>query len=188
VTVDTGDHDHLSSAPDAVRYLVDHHVEVPPGEPRPRDLAELVEIREMARGLVDPSAGWSRAARRIVESSRYRIDPEGGLVAIGESWSAFTRDLAMPLLELVRLRDRLRICGNPVCRLVFLDGSKSGTRRWCDDAGCGNRHRVNRHRRAARTGAQGTVHRAAPRARAAPPRDGAAPWTRPVRPADGPTR
>jgi hypothetical protein len=34
-----------------------------------------------------------------------------------------------------------------VCRLVFLDGSKSGTRRWCDDAGCGNRFRVRRHRR-----------------------------------------
>ena len=147
VTADTGDHDHLSSAPDAVRYLVDHHVDVPPGEPGPRDLAALVEIREMARGLVDQSAGWSPAARRILESTSYRIDSEFGLAAVGEGWSAFTRDLALPLLELDRLRERLRICGNPVCRLVFLDGSKSATRRWCDDAGCGNRHRVNRHRR-----------------------------------------
>jgi hypothetical protein len=147
VTLDTGDHDHLTSASDAVRYLADHHVDVPPGEPGARDLAALVEIREMARGLGDSSAGWNPAARRILERTRFRVDPDGSLAAVGDGWSAFTRDLALPLLELVRLRDRLRICGNPVCRLVFLDGSKSATRRWCDDAGCGNRHRVNRHRR-----------------------------------------
>jgi hypothetical protein len=147
VTVDTGDHDHLATAPSAVRYLVDHHVEVPTGEPGARELAALVAIREMTRGLLDPDAGWTGEVRAIRDRTRLRLDDEGRLTADGTGWQGFIGDLMAPLLELVRIRDRLSICGNPVCRLVFLDGSKSGTRRWCDDGGCGNRDRVRRHRR-----------------------------------------
>jgi hypothetical protein len=146
VTADSGDHDHLADPADAVRYLADHHVAIPPGRPDDRDLAALDAIRAMARGLVDPSAGWTRPARAIVDDTRYRLDPDRGLAADGDGWPAFAGDLMLPLLELVRQRDRLRLCDNPVCRLVFLDGSKSGTRRWCDDAGCGNRQRVRRYR------------------------------------------
>lgn len=42
---------------------------------------------------------------------------------------------------------RLRTCANPRCRWLFLDTSKSGTRRWCSMAVCGNRHKVRRFRR-----------------------------------------
>ncbi|HLO35355.1 MAG TPA: CGNR zinc finger domain-containing protein, partial [Candidatus Deferrimicrobium sp.] len=100
----------------------------------------------MVRGLLDPGAGWTADARAILGRTRLRLDDERRLAAEGSGWEGFIGDLMPPLLELVRLRDRLTICGNPVCRLVFLDGSKSGTRRWCDDAGCGNRDRVRRHR------------------------------------------
>lgn len=147
VTRDDGDHDHLATAAEAVRYLVDHHVEVPTGEPGGRELASLVAIREMTRGLLDPNAGWTRDVRAIRDRTRLRLDDDGRLTADGTGWQGFIGDLMAPLLELVRIRDRLSICGNPVCRLVFLDGSKSGTRRWCDDGGCGNRDRVRRHRR-----------------------------------------
>ena len=41
---------------------------------------------------------------------------------------------------------RLRTCANPRCRWVFLDGTRSGTRRWCTMAVCGNRAKVRRHR------------------------------------------
>jgi hypothetical protein len=147
VTGDDGDHDHLATAPEAVRYLADHHVEVPTGEPGARELAALVAIREMTRGLLDPTAGWTPDVRAIRDRTRLRLDDEGRLTADGTGWQGFLGDLMAPLFELVRIRDRLSICGNPVCRLVFLDGSKSGTRRWCDDGGCGNRDRVRRHRR-----------------------------------------
>jgi predicted RNA-binding Zn ribbon-like protein len=57
----------------------------------------------------------------------------------------------LPLLEVALQRDRRAIDSRSAealaCRLVILDGSKDGTRRWCDDAGCGNRDRVRRHRR-----------------------------------------
>jgi hypothetical protein len=155
VTRDDGDHDHLRMAADAVRYLVDHGVEVPPEAPTPADLAALVAIREMVRGLRDPAAGWTSDVLRILAATRFRVDGDRGLAAEGDGWSAFVGDLMPPLLEVVRLRDRLEICGNPVCRLVFLDGSRSGTRRWCDDAGCSNRDRVGRHRAARRAGSRG---------------------------------
>ena len=46
--------------------------------------------------------------------------------------------------------DRLRICDNPTCRWVFYDTSRTGRRRWCDMATCGNRAKAARHRARAR--------------------------------------
>lgn len=155
VTHDEGDHDHLGSANDATRYLVDHRVQLPPEPPSADDLASLAAIREMVRGLLDPAAGWTAEALAIMARASYRVDEAGRITATAAGWSAFLGDLLPPLLEVVRRRDRLAICGNPVCRLVFIDESRSGTRRWCDDAGCGNRDRVQRHRRRAPAGDAG---------------------------------
>lgn len=41
---------------------------------------------------------------------------------------------------------RLRACGNPRCRWVFHDATRSGTRRWCSMAVCGNRAKLHRYR------------------------------------------
>lgn len=148
VTRDDGDHDHLASADVAVRYLADHGVDVPAEPPTAADLADLVALREMVRGLRDPSAGWTDAVLAILARTRFGLDADGRIATSGAPWAALVGDLLLPLLEVVRLRERLLMCGNPHCRLVFLDASKSGTRRWCDDAGCGNRDRVRRHRAA----------------------------------------
>jgi CGNR zinc finger protein/putative stress-induced transcription regulator len=146
VTRDDGDHDHLGVPVDAVRYLADHRVDVPAEPPSPRDLAELAAIREMVRALLDPAASWTPGVLGILSGTRFAVGDDRRLAAVGAGWAAFIGDLILPLLEVVRLRDSLAICGNPVCRLVFLDESRSGTRRWCDDAGCGNRDRVKRRR------------------------------------------
>ncbi|MGB8474216.1 MAG: CGNR zinc finger domain-containing protein [Candidatus Acidiferrum sp.] len=37
---------------------------------------------------------------------------------------------------------RLRVCSNPSCGLLFYDTSRTGRRRWCSMARCGNRHKV----------------------------------------------
>ena len=39
----------------------------------------------------------------------------------------------------------VRACAAPGCRRLFLDGSRNGSRRWCDMAICGNRAKVQRH-------------------------------------------
>jgi predicted RNA-binding Zn ribbon-like protein len=42
-------------------------------------------------------------------------------------------------------RSRIRIC--PECRMVFVDTSRPGNRRWCSStSGCGNRAKVRAHR------------------------------------------
>ena len=43
-------------------------------------------------------------------------------------------------------RERLRECAADDCRLVFLDTSRPGARRWCSMQRCGNRHKVREHR------------------------------------------
>jgi predicted RNA-binding Zn ribbon-like protein len=42
-------------------------------------------------------------------------------------------------------RARVRQCANPHCRWLFVDDSKSGNRRWCSMAACGNRAKAHRH-------------------------------------------
>jgi predicted RNA-binding Zn ribbon-like protein len=42
-------------------------------------------------------------------------------------------------------RRRIRQCANDKCLWLFVDESKSGTRRWCDMASCGNRAKAQRH-------------------------------------------
>src|SRR5258706_12265848 len=78
VAYDGPDHDHLATTADAVRHLGDHNVDLPAGPPSANDLASLVAIRDMTRGLLDPAAGWSPAARAILASTRFRLDDGGG--------------------------------------------------------------------------------------------------------------
>ena len=42
-------------------------------------------------------------------------------------------------------RRRIRQCANEKCLWLFVDESKSGTRRWCDMTSCGNRAKAQRH-------------------------------------------
>ena len=65
------------------------------------------------------------------------------------------RVLALAALDLLTTEDlaRLRRCAGPGCGWVFLDRSKSHTRRWCSSADCGNRDRARRHYARHRPGA-----------------------------------
>ena len=46
---------------------------------------------------------------------------------------------------------RLRVCANNSCRLIFIDRSPTGRRRWCDMRTCGNQAKVARHRARGKT-------------------------------------
>jgi predicted RNA-binding Zn ribbon-like protein len=50
--------------------------------------------------------------------------------------------------------DRIKVCDNDRCRWVFYDTSRTGKRRWCDMATCGNRAKAARHRARARATTQ----------------------------------
>lgn len=67
--------------------------------------------------------------------------------------------LAEPLVQAIARgqTDRFRVCANDECRYAFIDESRTGRRRWCDMATCGNRAKVARHRARARAGEPGAV-------------------------------
>ena len=65
-------------------------------------------------------------------------DPSVSVLLAPTLWSA------ADLLVGTRLQ-RVRQCANPECGWLFLDGSKSGNRRWCSMSACGNRAKAHRH-------------------------------------------
>lgn len=78
----------------------------------------------------------SRAARLVSHDGRLQTHwsaERSGLDLIAHLATAF----AIELLRDARL-ERLRVCAGRDCGWVFVDTSKSGRRRWCDMATCGN--------------------------------------------------
>ena len=54
--------------------------------------------------------------------------------------------LASTALDATSLeRSRVRRCDSPFCVLLYYDGTKNHSRRWCDMAVCGNRAKANAH-------------------------------------------
>lgn len=103
-------------------------------EPAPGDIAELNRWLERAPPR--------RRLKRLGDAYGWQVDvlPRAApelLAAV--LWSAGD------LIAGTTRRDRVRICANPACRWLFLDLSKSGTRRWCSMSACGNRAKAHRH-------------------------------------------
>jgi len=124
----------------ALRRLADAWVA---GKPAPR--ATVARVNELlARG-----AGTSR----IVPAA----DGEGFTVERGVRLKE-PEDLLVPVAEaaadLLCRADpgRVRRCAHPQCVLYFLDGTKNGTRRWCDMRTCGNRTNAAAYYRRRRAG------------------------------------
>lgn len=100
------------------------------GKPTPR--ATVARVNELlARGtgtsrIVPAADGGGFTVERHVRVEQ----PEDLLVPIAEAAA-----------DLLCHADpgRVRQCAHPDCVLYFLDGTKNGTRRWCDMRTCGNR-------------------------------------------------
>ena len=111
-------------------------------EPAPE--RALAEVERHVKEAVDAARltfSEHRAALEVnVESSD--LDYPKHLLAL----SAFELLHALPL-------ERTRECADERCTWIFIDRSRSGQRRWCDMATCGNRSKTRRHyerRRSAR--------------------------------------
>lgn len=147
VPADAPGHDHLSDAIGGRTYLADHGVPVPAGPPDATALAQLRLVRDAVHRLLVPGLEeWSPEVLALVDQARFRVNLAGRIIADGTGWPAFIAGLVPALVALVGQRDRLGQCGNPGCRLTFLDDTRNHGRRWCDPGGCGNRWRVGRAR------------------------------------------
>jgi predicted RNA-binding Zn ribbon-like protein len=127
-----------------------------------RALRKAVVLREALYRIFSGLAGGRSPAAADLESlngflpdSLVRLQVAAGAEGLSWRWGG-DRDALDRLLWPVA-RDaavfltstdvsRLRTCANPDCRWVFYDGTKSGTRRWCTMAVCGNRAKLRRYR------------------------------------------
>jgi predicted RNA-binding Zn ribbon-like protein len=168
-----GPAEHLADLPTALGWLRDHQLlhqsAVAAAEARSaadpawgeRLLGRIRHVREAMRDLVEAQAQLrppsrdhlaeiNRALRThyvyvLVQAPdgvsldhRHEGDPvEGALGRVAES---VAREVSQGHVE------RLRVCANETCQWVYFDTSRTGRRRWCDMATCGNRAKAARHR------------------------------------------
>lgn len=143
-------HDHLVTAEAAIEFLGTHAVPIPGEPPSVAQIDRLRWIRALIRELIDDPGvsleAWRVHFEAVLADARYRLEADGTLRAAGEGWDGVTDELVAAALTLAAERARLRRCGNPGCRWIFVDRSRKGNRIWCETAVCGNRMRVGRHR------------------------------------------
>jgi predicted RNA-binding Zn ribbon-like protein len=122
---------------------------------------EVIAARETIYGVFSATASGKAPAGKDVDTLNRLLDETPGRdsVAIaggGNMWRAppaqpNAASLLAPVLWsagdlLVGDRlPRVRLCANEKCDWIFLDDSKSGTRRWCAMSACGNRAKAHRH-------------------------------------------
>jgi len=125
-----------------------------------RVLQQARELREAIYRLAIARAGkqpFAEADRTLLNRRAAGATPAPYLDRNGSSWTTGSASelLALIAREAVELfggalGDRIRRCEGTGCALLFVDTSRSGARRWCSMAGCGNKAKVASFR--ARTG------------------------------------
>jgi predicted RNA-binding Zn ribbon-like protein len=114
-------------------------------------LREVVEA-VVGQRAVDPDALDAVNAILRARSAVELVPGEGGVALahrhVGDPLDDALAAVAEPLVAVIATGaiDRLRICANDGCRWVFQDTSRTGRRRWCSMASCGNRAKAARHR------------------------------------------
>ena len=171
--------DHLPTLTDALAWFVDRGVIHDEGADRiraaaaerpdiaARDLGRVqrlrAALREVADSIAEQRAPRNGALDTVNRALHARQVIE--LVPAPDGVSVDHRHVGDPIDDaLARLADplvreltgghpeRIHICADDTCRFVFYDTSRTGKRRWCDMATCGNRAKAARHRARARAG------------------------------------
>jgi predicted RNA-binding Zn ribbon-like protein len=124
-------------------------------------LARLVATRTALRDVAHAVAHDEAPKRAAIDAvnraleSRERIElvasADGvrlGHSHVGDPIDDVLARIAEPIVREIGSghEDRFRICASDTCRWLFYDESRSGRRRWCDMATCGNRAKARRHR------------------------------------------
>ena len=119
-----------------------------------REVADSVAEERAARPASIREVNRALHARQVIELA---AGPDG--VSVDHRHVGDPVDDALARLSEALVREltsghpeRIRICDNDTCRWIFYDTSRTGRRRWCDMATCGNRAKQARHR----TRAKGT--------------------------------
>jgi predicted RNA-binding Zn ribbon-like protein len=124
-------------------------------------LRRATTVRETIYELLRPLAHGERPQSAALEAFNAALPNALGALRVGTEREGFrwrfeqdASDLAPMLAPVLRAAAdlltsdgiaRVRECDSESCFWLFLDTSKSGTRRWCDMKVCGNRAKARRH-------------------------------------------
>jgi predicted RNA-binding Zn ribbon-like protein len=144
--------DLLATPHDLGRWLVAAGLATRNPEPTMEELDQARELREalyrLAMALVQ-GRGFAAADRALLNRWAAEPPPVPQLGSHGLTWTgtgvrALLATLARDGVELFGgpLAERVRKCAGEGCALLFVDTSRSGERRWCSMAGCGNKAKV----------------------------------------------
>jgi predicted RNA-binding Zn ribbon-like protein len=152
----------LTSGPDSeVRHwLAERFERLPIAEIGERELVDALALRAAIARLAAASADRVGLAPDDVDTlNLFAATPDvppvlaggrrqagAGSIRVGQALSSLARD-AVAIMGADD--DRLRRCDAEDCRMVFHDESRTGTRRWCSMARCGNRAKVRAFRQRA---------------------------------------
>ena len=91
----------------------------------------------------------NRSARHAVPVSQLSADDLNIQLNSAYTATSCLALIARDAIEQIGVRDRqrLKMCENKSCRMLFLDISPANRRRWCAMSICGNRAKVASHRR-----------------------------------------
>jgi predicted RNA-binding Zn ribbon-like protein len=154
--------DLLANPHDLGRWLVAAGLVERDPKPAPEELEQARELREalyrLAMACVEERP-WSSKDRKLLNRwaaeppPTPQLGPQGGLTWNHTGVRALLATLARDGVELFGgpLRQRIRKCAGEGCALLFVDTSRSGDRRWCSMAGCGNKAKVAEFRQRKRT-------------------------------------
>jgi predicted RNA-binding Zn ribbon-like protein len=136
------------------------------------DLEAIRRVRDAMRGLLESAVARRPASRTDLKTVNralrthyvYELVPAAdgvtmGHIHLGDPIAGALERLAETLARVLSLGlpERLRICESPDCGEAFIDRSRTGKRRWCDMATCGNRAKAARHRQRRREMAAGSA-------------------------------
>jgi predicted RNA-binding Zn ribbon-like protein len=141
----------LATPADLDRWLISSGLATRPPRSSPADVDLARELREAVYAIA--SGAGSRTSRATLNAIAALPAAAPKLTASGEmARSGGARDLLVTIarqaIELLGSADseRIRQCEGDTCALLFLDLSRSGERRWCSMAGCGNRAKARAFR------------------------------------------
>ena len=122
----------------------------------PADLADARSLRDaifrFAMSAIEDATPSARDSRTINHwAMRMPLRPmiigERIQMTAKQPKEATLSTIAADAIQMVMGPQRSRIRACPECRMVFVDTSRPGRRRWCSSAsGCGNRAKVRAHR------------------------------------------
>ena len=124
-----------------------------------REVAEAIAEQRAPRAAALDTVNRALHARQVIELVPA---PDGCHVDhrhVGDPIDDALARLADPLVtELTAGHpERIRVCASDTCQWIFYDASRTGRRRWCDMATCGNRAKAARHRARAKAEAEGVA-------------------------------